>query len=401
MAYQLQQSEDALNRLLVRLYETCIDGREATKVLGEVCRFLNAEVLWIVAMGPQGAAAPFWAGLAAADEAKRVCCQNAMPTYRERFARPQTNPWLAGAARHPVGRIITTDSLMDRGQLMRSEFFRQFVQPLGIEETLGANLIKEPPVTAAFSVYRRGARGPFDGDEQARCRALLPHLRRIAQLHLQLDRVWRKNSEAWALLEKLPTPLFVISVHGQVSFHNRAAARLLKKGEPVNIKNGTLVATDRQRTADLHSAIDGALQTAAGRADAGQSNGAQAAGGELRLPRHDGRRPYNVIVSPLDTRGFGFKKRDPATAVFVIDPEQPIKKLRSRMQKLWGFTPAEINVAHHLLQGADLDGVAARLGISKNTARTHLYRVFDKTGVRRQTELIRLLLLGSGHFLAD
>jgi len=36
--------------------------------------------------------------------------------------------------------------------------------------------------------------------------------------------------------------------------------------------------------------------------------------------------------------------------------------------------------------------VASRLGISLATARTHLAHVFDKTGTRRQAELVRLLL---------
>jgi DNA-binding CsgD family transcriptional regulator len=36
--------------------------------------------------------------------------------------------------------------------------------------------------------------------------------------------------------------------------------------------------------------------------------------------------------------------------------------------------------------------VAERLGISFATARTHLSRIFEKTGVHRQAELVRLVL---------
>jgi DNA-binding CsgD family transcriptional regulator len=44
-----------------------------------------------------------------------------------------------------------------------------------------------------------------------------------------------------------------------------------------------------------------------------------------------------------------------------------------------------------LSEGARPAQVAERCGISINTVRTHLRNIFDKTGVRRQSELIRLL----------
>jgi DNA-binding CsgD family transcriptional regulator len=44
------------------------------------------------------------------------------------------------------------------------------------------------------------------------------------------------------------------------------------------------------------------------------------------------------------------------------------------------------------LETDGLQAAADRLGISLATARTHLAHVFDKTGTRRQAELVRLLL---------
>jgi len=42
--------------------------------------------------------------------------------------------------------------------------------------------------------------------------------------------------------------------------------------------------------------------------------------------------------------------------------------------------------------GAGLDSVASRLGLGRNTVKTHLSRVFDKTGTHRQAELARLVM---------
>ena len=59
----------------------------------------------------------------------------------------------------------------------------------------------------------------------------------------------------------------------------------------------------------------------------------------------------------------------------------------------YGLTSAEAVVAQLLVQHAgSVRDIADRLGVSVNTAKTHLKRIFDKTGVRRQSALIKLLL---------
>jgi DNA-binding CsgD family transcriptional regulator len=56
------------------------------------------------------------------------------------------------------------------------------------------------------------------------------------------------------------------------------------------------------------------------------------------------------------------------------------------------LTPAEADFALEIVKGDGRAAAAARFGISVGTARTHLTHIFDKTGVRRQAELVRLLL---------
>jgi DNA-binding CsgD family transcriptional regulator len=62
------------------------------------------------------------------------------------------------------------------------------------------------------------------------------------------------------------------------------------------------------------------------------------------------------------------------------------------MRQLYGLTPAEARVANLLLEGLEVREAAERLGITLETARFHLKRVLAKTGTRRQTELLRLML---------
>ena len=62
---------------------------------------------------------------------------------------------------------------------------------------------------------------------------------------------------------------------------------------------------------------------------------------------------------------------------------------------LFGLTTAEHRLLRLLFDGMSLARAAASLGVARTTARTHLQRIFDKVGCRRQSDLVRLVALGS------
>ncbi len=63
----------------------------------------------------------------------------------------------------------------------------------------------------------------------------------------------------------------------------------------------------------------------------------------------------------------------------------------------YDLTPAEAKVLAAVIQaGGGVEAVAARLGVSRSTIKTHLERVFKKTGIRRQAGLVKLLFADSG-----
>ncbi len=65
---------------------------------------------------------------------------------------------------------------------------------------------------------------------------------------------------------------------------------------------------------------------------------------------------------------------------------------------VYGITPAQMRVPKLMIDGHDIVAAANRLGVSVNTARTHLQRMYDRTGVRSQPALVRALLSVSRPF---
>ena len=75
----------------------------------------------------------------------------------------------------------------------------------------------------------------------------------------------------------------------------------------------------------------------------------------------------------------------------LSDPERGPQTPAALLHALFGLTPAEARVASALAAGQDLEGIRAALGVGRETVRTHLRRIYEKTDTRRQAELVRLL----------
>ncbi len=59
---------------------------------------------------------------------------------------------------------------------------------------------------------------------------------------------------------------------------------------------------------------------------------------------------------------------------------------------IYGLSGGQMSLARRIVNGDGLTAAAHALGISVNTARTHLSRIHVKMGVNSQTALVRALL---------
>ena len=124
---------------------------------------------------------------------------------------------------------------------------------------------------------------------------------------------------------------------------------------------------------------------------------ATGAGGDIVLRRGAGRLPLDVVVVPIqpETAMASVPWTFPQRAVAIVLVSDPETEMQARVESLrdrFGLTPAEATFALEIIKGDGRQATADRLGITVGTARSHLSSIFDKTGSRRQAELVRLLL---------
>jgi DNA-binding CsgD family transcriptional regulator len=79
--------------------------------------------------------------------------------------------------------------------------------------------------------------------------------------------------------------------------------------------------------------------------------------------------------------------------VFVaLDNPARVSRRLQLANMVYGLSEAQLRLAGEIVGGLTLPAAAEKLGISPNTARTHLNRIFEKTGVNNQAALVRCLL---------
>jgi len=98
-----------------------------------------------------------------------------------------------------------------------------------------------------------------------------------------------------------------------------------------------------------------------------------------------------VVVGPLGNKDIA-SEESPAAFVVLTDPDRGASRPAWMLRKLYGLTAAEIAMAERLLKGDTPEQAAVTLNVKLSTARFHLRALFQKTGARRQSELVRLLL---------
>lgn len=110
----------------------------------------------------------------------------------------------------------------------------------------------------------------------------------------------------------------------------------------------------------------------------------------MRLTEEEGEAPVVAYVLPLAGGEIRSRLEPAAAAAVFVNPKADDTASARAVATTFGLTPTETRVLTRILMGSTVAEAAAGLGIAPTTARTHLDRVFAKTGVSRQSELIRL-----------
>jgi len=286
---------------------------------------------------------------------------------------------LSAVERGPLRAVRTGAELMWPHQ--RCEFQTDWARPNGLEDGMFVRLTAGSPVTSlAVATVKRSDR--FDSpDRIALINRLALHLQQALRMQSHLEELSSRCVDFFAASEAVRHGLIITAPGREIVHINSAAERILRSNDGLRIRNGRIEAEAPRVEAQLQRSIHQALTL----------NGSDIWGGSLLCARPSGRRPYIVHVMPIDQTTFA-SPRSGRASIIIVDPEHQPQSPAALLRHLYGLTRTEATVALLVTRGQGLKPIADELSLSVTTVKTHLRHVFDKTGTRRQAELVRLLL---------
>ena len=281
------------------------------------------------------------------------------------------------------GEVVTAEELIGK-QWLQSQIYNEFMKPLDIRHLLGADIYTKEGIECRLRVTRSHDAKPFSDTDKALVRFLLPHFKRSIQLHARLDLLEVERQLFAGTVNRLLLGLVSFAPNGQIVEMNQEAHRILGEKDGIWLSGNNICLDVAQESREFQRILKQAL--------AEPNNGPAVAEG-LSVTRPSGRSKLGVLVKAIPPGPFTESRQRPAVAVFLRDPESNVTQPSNELlRKLFGLTRMEAALAVLLTEGFTLDEAAEKMDVRRNTARTHLRSIFCKTGVTRQTMLVRLLL---------
>jgi DNA-binding CsgD family transcriptional regulator/PAS domain-containing protein len=356
------------------IYDAVLDRNVWPDVLKKVSAFV-----------PGAASAVFWEDAASNQGDVYFYDDGIPPRYKELYfskyvgLNPITIPRFFANAEEP----IATADLIPYDEFLRTTFYREWARPQGLVDFVSVTLEKTAWKAAMFGVFRHARHGVIDETARRRIRLLAPHIQRAVLISKVVD-FKRDEAEMFAqTLDGLRAAVILVDAVGRIVHANAAAHALISEGGVIQAVNGALAASARQADQRLRSVFLAAAE------------GDQAVGKEgiaLPLSGKTGER-YVMHVLPLTSRAreHAGRTHGAAAAIFIHKARLEAPSPPVAIAEAYRLTMAELRVLFAIVEVGGVPEVAEALGIAASTVKTHLGRVYDKTGVARQADLVKLV----------
>jgi len=282
----------------------------------------------------------------------------------------------------PLDHVVTIDEMMSTSW-MEGKFYETFLEPNDIRFIMGADTVTEGGANCRLRITRPPGERDFSERAKALCQALLPHLRRSVTLHSRIESIETERQLYSSTMDRMLVGTVVFDESGLVLRTNAVASGVLAEKDGIRINQNRLHAEFAAEDRELQRLIKMALT---------ESGAVPIVPQPMTVTRPSGRSSLGVLVRPVPAGEWSEERHRPAAVAFIRDPERKWQLSLEMVRQLFGLTGSEAALALLLANGFTLDEAAVELGIRKNTIRAHLRSIFAKTGVRRQTTLIHLLL---------
>lgn len=363
---------EQLSALIGDIYDAVLDPEQRIDVIEKIASFTGGHSGGLLSKHSLGYSEHLYCYIGADPES--------LQAYSESY--PKLDPT---AATHSFGvaQVVSATDIVPYDEFRRGRFYREWARPHGWVDVASAVVEKSATSCTFLSVVRHEASGVVDDEMRRRMALVVPHVRRAYLIGKTINLGQAEAACFSDILDGLSAGMILVDGIGRVVHANAAGNAILGAADFLRTVHGRLVAGDARTNAAFREILAAA--------DAGDA-AVGLRGIALPLTAHDGER-YVAHVLPLTSgvrrqAGLAFNA---VAALFIRKAALAASAAPDVIGRMYKLTPAELRVLLAIVDVGGVPEVAAALGVASTTIKTHLNRLFEKTGVCRQADLVKLV----------
>ncbi|MBR0788608.1 helix-turn-helix transcriptional regulator [Bradyrhizobium manausense] len=280
----------------------------------------------------------------------------------------------------PHGQIVSIPELVNFDEYRRGRFYQEWMRPQGSSDAANVVLEKSNASCPVMMTVLSGRR-MVDAAMKHRMSLIVPHATRALLVNRAISAKLTLATALADVLDNLSSGIFLLDSSCRLVHANASGHALLAADDVVRIVAGQLVTSGTEASQTLREAF----------AARGEATPLAATGHAISLLSPKGER-YVAHILPLCSvlRNGGERPQDAVGALLLRKVTLGGQSYGELIARTFDLTPAELRVLLSIVEVGGVPETANALGIAETTVKTHLHRVFAKTGVSRQADLVKL-----------
>jgi len=363
--------QTVINELILRIYKTALEPNEWLTLRPILADTFSSS---IIAHAGQGKG---FQSLGIDKQARQ--------SY-EQYYGPRSILFRDIADNYPTGTVFADQMASNYEEYLDSETYHDYFKPHQAEHLLSVVTSNDEDEVTFVSLRRSEKKGFYSKEEVELANLLMPHL---VQAHQMAREFGQKDLLTHAFedaFDKLSTGIAIISKPNHVIFANQAAEQLFSRGDGLSTKANKLHANSPQADSTLQAAIHQLFEVV----DGESFNASK----PLSIARTIAARPYQVSLMPLVQDVLASHSNHELLLVMMHDPDAQALNNELLLTTLYQLTTTEAQVVEAMCNGLSVADIALTLNNTDNAIRFHIKNIFQKLHVKRQSELVSLILKG-------
>jgi DNA-binding CsgD family transcriptional regulator len=285
----------------------------------------------------------------------------------------------------PEETVFVLRDLVTPSELEQLEHYQHFLKVYGVIDIMGFDIYNRASrIRVRVRVVRMEGESLFTRKDKSNLESIVPLMAQAVTIFASMESQ-RVNQDIYQeLLGSLHIVCFFLNSSMEVVGKNSLANQILDRKDGFLIRHQRLRCVDAEDQKLLTSTMEEFFKSP--RYSTGKSQATA-----LLFNRREAGLKWSAVVRPAFRPGELMDEEGPRIVLLLRDPDYRLIPTPDILKEAFHLSTAEAKLALELIHGLSLTAAARSLAISRNTARTQLSSIFQKTNVHSQVQFVKFV----------